>query len=130
MEQRVTAAKLLQGHIADLLPGVLEDIEPLRDVADRQQLEEQLRPWLAQEVAEEIGQMIDSRDLLEGEFTIIHPLKSMKLHFCSFFNQEIVKQVLKHRAELYTNLHRAQQDKDETESKAGEDEVSEIKDAD
>lgn len=66
MEERVTAAKLLQGHIADLLPGVLEDIEPLKDAADREQLEEQLRPWLAQEVAEEIGQMIDSRDLLEG----------------------------------------------------------------
>ncbi|XP_063698063.1 uncharacterized protein LOC134829002 [Culicoides brevitarsis] len=110
MEERVTAAKLLQGHIADLLPGVLEDIEPLKEAADRDNLEEQLRPWLAQEVAEEIGNMIDSRDLLE----------------------EIVKQVLKHRAELYTNLHRARQEKEEMEQKSikeeKDDDVAEIKD--
>lgn len=61
-----TAAQLLQDHIADLLPAVLEELEPLKDVDNRSELEEQLRPWLAQEVAEEIGQMIDSRDLLEG----------------------------------------------------------------
>uniref|UniRef100_A0A336LMR2 CSON012980 protein n=1 Tax=Culicoides sonorensis TaxID=179676 RepID=A0A336LMR2_CULSO len=105
MQQRVTAAKLIQGYISDLLPGVLEDIEPLRETADRQLLEEQLKPWLAQEVAEEIGQMIDSRDLLE----------------------EIVKQVLKHRAELYTNLHR-----NRNESVAIEDlnDTAEINDAD
>lgn len=61
-----TAAQLLQDHISDLLPAVLEELEPLKDVENRNELEEQLRPWLAQEVAEEIGQMIDSRDLLEG----------------------------------------------------------------
>lgn len=65
-----TAAQLLQDHIADLLPAVLEELEPLKDVDNREELEEQLKPWLAQEVAEEIGQMIDSRDLLEGKHTL------------------------------------------------------------
>lgn len=90
MEERVTAAKLLQGHIAHLLPGVLEDIEPLKDVEDRQKLEEQLKPWLAQEVAEEIGQMIDSRDLLEGilqDFKFIH-----RIHFLSSRNRKTSSQ--------------------------------------
>lgn len=82
MQERVTAAKLLQGHINVLLPSILEQMEPLKDEEDRQVQEEALTPWLVEQVAEEIGQMIDSRDLLE----------------------EIVKQVLQHRAELYLNL--------------------------
>lgn len=82
MQERVTAAKLLQGHIEELLPGILEQMEPVRDEEDRQLQEESLKPWLVEQVSEEIGQMIDSRDLLE----------------------EIVKQVLQHRAELYMNL--------------------------
>lgn len=65
MQERVTAAKLLQAHIADLLPGVLASIDPYMDVVNRENLECELGPWLAHEVAEEIGQMIDSRELLE-----------------------------------------------------------------
>lgn len=65
MTERVTAAKLLQGHIADLLPGVLNSIEPYLEADNREQLESQLGPWLANEVAEEVGQMVDSRELLE-----------------------------------------------------------------
>lgn len=65
MQERVTAAKLLQAHIADLLPGVLAAIDPYMDVENREKLERELGPWLANEVAEEVGQMIDSRELLE-----------------------------------------------------------------
>lgn len=65
LQERVTAAKLLQAHVADLLPGVLHSIEPYLDVENREQLERELGPWLANEVAEEVGQMIDSRALLE-----------------------------------------------------------------
>lgn len=67
VQERVTAAKLIQGHIEDLLPGILKDLDPLKDVDDREALEEQLKPWLAQQVAEEIGHMVDSRNLLEGK---------------------------------------------------------------
>lgn len=80
--ERVTAAKLLQGHIADLLPSVLESIESVRDAENKEELQRKLTPWLAEEVASEIGQMIDSRDLL----------------------LEIVKEVLMHRAELYAKF--------------------------
>lgn len=57
---------MLQGHIAELLPGILKDLDPLKESEDRALLEEQLKPWLAQQVAEEIGHMVDSRELLEG----------------------------------------------------------------
>lgn len=65
LQERVTAAKLLQAHVSDLLPGVIQSIDPYLDVENREQLERQLGPWLANEVAEEVGQMIDSRVLLE-----------------------------------------------------------------
>lgn len=82
MTERVTAAKLLQGHIADLLPGVLNSIEPYLEADNREQLESQLGPWLANEVAEEVGQMVDSRELLE----------------------EIVREILHDRAARYMKM--------------------------
>lgn len=87
MQERVTAAKLLQGHIADLLPSVLESIESVRDAENKEELQRKLTPWLAEEVASEIGQMVDSRELL----------------------LEIVKEVLQHRAELYATLEQDEQ---------------------
>lgn len=81
-QESVTASKLLQGHIANLLPSVLDSIESLREVENKEELQQKLTPWLAEEVASEIGQMIDSRDLL----------------------LEIVKEVLQHRAELYAKF--------------------------
>lgn len=82
IQERTTAAKLLQGHIAELLPGVLKNIEQLTEASNRDDLERELGPWLAQEVAEEVGQMIDSRDLLE----------------------EIVREILRQRAEVYLTM--------------------------
>ncbi|KAL7051213.1 hypothetical protein ACKWTF_004385 [Chironomus riparius] len=82
LNQRITAAKLLQGHIADLLPSVLESIESVRDAENKEDLQQKLTPWLAEEVASEIGQMVDSQELL----------------------LEIVKEVLQHRAEIYANF--------------------------
>lgn len=80
--ERVTAAKLIQGHIANLLPSVLESIESVRQAENREELTMKLTPWLAEEVATEIGQMVDSRELL----------------------LEIVKEVLQHRAEIYSKF--------------------------
>lgn len=82
MNQRITAAKLLQGHIADLLPSVLESIESVREAENKEDLQQKLTPWLAEEVASEIGQMVDSQELL----------------------LEIVKEVLQHRAEIYAKI--------------------------
>lgn len=91
MLERVTAAKLIQGHIANLLPSVLESIESVRDAENREELTMKLTPWLAEEVATEIGQMVDSRELL----------------------LEIVKEVLQHRAEIYSKFD---EDDSQTES--------------
>lgn len=82
INERITAAKLLQGHIADLLPGVLESIESVRDAENKEELQQKLTPWLAEEVASEIGQMVDSQELL----------------------LEIVREVLQHRAEMYAQM--------------------------
>ncbi|XP_058835722.1 radial spoke head protein 3 homolog B isoform X2 [Topomyia yanbarensis] len=65
MQERITASKLLQGRIDDLLPDVLNAVENIKDERDREEFERQITPWLAKEVAQEIGQMIDSKDLLE-----------------------------------------------------------------
>lgn len=64
MQKGVTAAKLLQGHIAGLLPEVLENLEPATDAAKKEQLMKTICPWLTQEVAEEVGQIVDSREIL------------------------------------------------------------------
>lgn len=82
INERITAAKLLQGHIADLLPSVLESIESVREAENKEELQQKLTPWLAEEVAYEIGQMVDSQDLLF----------------------EIVKEVLQQRAEMYAKM--------------------------
>lgn len=82
MMERITAAKLLQGHIADLLPAVLNTMEPYLEAENRDELEKTLGPWLAQEVAEEVGNMIDSQELLE----------------------EIVREILEDRAARYFRL--------------------------
>lgn len=86
MQERVTAAKLLQAHVADLVPGVLHSIDPYMEVENREQLERELGPWLANEVAEEVGQMIDSRALLE----------------------ELVRQILVERGARYRHLAQQQ----------------------
>lgn len=70
MQEKVTAAQLLQDHVANRLPSVLKVIDPFEeerkeDEKKRQEIERTLGPWLSKEVAEEVGRMIDSQDLLE-----------------------------------------------------------------
>ncbi|KAH8305195.1 hypothetical protein KR018_000544 [Drosophila ironensis] len=64
MQKSVTAAKLLQGHIASLVPEVLENIEPASDAVKKEQLMKSVCPWLSAEVAEEVGHIVDSREIL------------------------------------------------------------------
>lgn len=77
MQERITASKLLQGRIDDLLPDVLDAVENIKNEKDREEFERQIAPWLAKEVAQEIGQMIDSKELLEG---IIREVLLQKKH--------------------------------------------------
>ncbi|KAH8406283.1 hypothetical protein KR215_010305, partial [Drosophila sulfurigaster] len=64
MQKSVTAAKLLQGHIASLVPEVLENIEPASDAVKKEQLMKDVCPWLSAEVAQEVGHIVDSREIL------------------------------------------------------------------
>jgi radial spoke head protein 3 len=72
----------------------LESIESVREAENKEELQKKLTPWLAEEVATEIGQMVDSRDLL----------------------LEIVKEVLQHRAELYAKYDEDEAAKDADDS--------------
>lgn len=64
MQKSVTAAKLLQGHIASLVPEVLENIEPASDAVKKEMLMKNVCPWLSAEVAQEVGHIVDSREIL------------------------------------------------------------------
>lgn len=79
MQREVTAAKLLQGHIASILPEVLDSLEPATDAAKEEQLMKTICPWLSAQVAEEVGQIVDSREIL----TVI------------------IQEIIKQRAETY-----------------------------
>ncbi|KAJ6642737.1 Radial spoke head protein 3 like, partial [Pseudolycoriella hygida] len=87
MQNNVTAAQLLQDHIAARLPSVLQAIDPFEenrkeDVKKREDIKKTLGPWLSKEVAEEVGRMIDSQDLLE----------------------ELVREILEDRAAKYLKI--------------------------
>lgn len=72
----------MQGYIADLLPSILHSIKSIREAENHEELKRQLAPWLAKEVAEEVGQIIDSRELLKA----------------------ICKEILQDKAELYVAM--------------------------
>ncbi|XP_076753240.1 radial spoke head protein 3 [Xylocopa sonorina] len=83
-EERVAAATLLTGYIAELLPAVLEGLKTSGFLLDeiKADVEGGFVPWLMREVKKEMGNVIESRELL----------------------MEIVKEILENRAETYRKL--------------------------
>ncbi|XP_046753826.1 radial spoke head protein 3 homolog B isoform X2 [Diprion similis] len=83
-EERVAAAVLLTGYIAELLPTVLEGLKMSGFLLDeiKADVEEGFMPWLMKEVKKEMGNMIESRELL----------------------MDIIKEILENRAETYRRL--------------------------
>ncbi|XP_076164102.1 radial spoke head protein 3 isoform X2 [Ptiloglossa arizonensis] len=83
-EERVAAATLLTGYIAELLPAVLEGLKMSGFLLDeiKADVEEGFVPWLMKEVKKEMGNMIESRELL----------------------MEIIREILENRAETYRQL--------------------------
>ncbi|XP_076661967.1 radial spoke head protein 3 isoform X2 [Halictus rubicundus] len=83
-EERVAAATLLTGYIAELLPAVLEGLKMSGFLLDeiKADVEEGFVPWLMKEVKKEMGNMIESRELL----------------------MEIIREILENRAETYRKL--------------------------
>uniref|UniRef100_A0A1A9WCV0 Radial spoke head protein 3 n=1 Tax=Glossina brevipalpis TaxID=37001 RepID=A0A1A9WCV0_9MUSC len=88
IQKEVIAAKILQGHIASILPEILDHFEPATDATRRQQLICSLCPWLATGVSEEIEQIIDCRETLKN----------------------LIKEIVKQRAEIYVG-HREEEAK-------------------
>ncbi|KAI4480582.1 hypothetical protein M0804_010135 [Polistes exclamans] len=83
-EDRVAAAVLLTGYIAELLPAVLEGLKMSGFLLDeiKADVEEGFMPWLMKEVKKEMGNMIESRELL----------------------MVIIKEILENRVETYRRL--------------------------
>ncbi|KAI9577640.1 hypothetical protein GQX74_013334 [Glossina fuscipes] len=79
IQKEVIAAKILQGHIASILPEILDNLEPATDATKRQKLIDSLCPWLATGVSEEVGQIVDCREVLKI----------------------LIKEIVKQRAEIY-----------------------------
>lgn len=77
----INAAKLLHNYISTLLPDVLNSVDT--EISNKSILDtdENFKPWLVNEIASEVGQMIDSRDSLE----------------------KLVKNIVENRAEIYLN---------------------------
>lgn len=77
----INAAKLLHNYVTTLLPDVLSNVDA--EITNKHLLnsDENFKPWLAKEIASEVGQMIDSRDSLE----------------------KLVKNIVENRAETYLN---------------------------
>lgn len=78
MTDDINAAKLLHNYVSTLLPDVLSTVDAEIDkkiILDT----EHFKPWLAKEIAFEVGQMIDSRESLE----------------------KLVKDIMENRAETY-----------------------------
>ncbi|KAK1132344.1 hypothetical protein K0M31_016452 [Melipona bicolor] len=83
-EERIAAATLLTGYIADLLPAVLEGLKMSGFLLDeiKADVEEGFMPWLMKEVKKEMGYMIESKELL----------------------MDIVREIIEDRAETYKKL--------------------------
>ncbi|KAJ9581107.1 hypothetical protein L9F63_023712, partial [Diploptera punctata] len=80
-EERIAAAVLSHGYLADLLPSVLEGLKEAGYLIDDIKIgtEEGFMPWLMNEVKQEMNHMVSSRDILT----------------------DIVREILETRAEIY-----------------------------
>ncbi|KAH1001532.1 hypothetical protein HUJ04_005537 [Dendroctonus ponderosae] len=94
MEERIAAAVLMQGYMADLLPSVLEGLEADGFLLDniKEDIDESFMPWLIKEVTFELQDMVCSRDVLS----------------------DLVREILENRAEIYKALNK-ESSTDETE---------------
>ncbi|XP_018573997.1 radial spoke head protein 3 homolog B isoform X2 [Anoplophora glabripennis] len=86
MEERIAAAVLMQGYMANLLPSVLEGLESEGFLVDsiKKDVDESFMPWLMKEVTQELQEMVSSRDVLT----------------------DIVREILENRAEIYAALNK------------------------
>lgn len=79
MNDEINAAKLLHSYVSMKLPVVLSSVDAEINNKHISSIDGTFQPWLANEIASEVGQMIDSRDSLE----------------------KLVKHIVEHRAENY-----------------------------
>lgn len=65
MNEKITAARLLENYVDALLPDILKNIQDQLQEKNLVDINDKVRPWLAKEVTKEIGDIIDSREILE-----------------------------------------------------------------
>lgn len=103
MQERITAAKLLQGRLDEIVPEVLAAVDRIETEKDRAEFERQITPWLAKEVAHEIGQWIDANALLEGMMMTVWAFQRGFIHSPPSFSvliSDIIREILLHKKKL------------------------------
>jgi radial spoke head protein 3 len=72
--ERAAAAVLVQGYLAELLPGVLAGLRDQGYLLERVEraVDDELMPWLLREVSAEIESIITSRDVITGYYSDWH----------------------------------------------------------
>lgn len=75
----LTAAKLLHSYVSTKLPDVMDTVDAEINNKHISSIGDNFQPWLAHEIANEVGQLIDSRDSLGN----------------------LVKNIIENRAEIY-----------------------------
>lgn len=75
----INAAKLLHSYVSTKLPDVLDSVDAEINNQHLSSIGDKIQPWLADEISNEIGQLIDSPDSLGN----------------------LVKQIIENRAEIY-----------------------------
>lgn len=70
-EERVAAAMLSEGYIAELIPNVIDGLKDAGYLADeiKKDVDKNFMPWLMNEVREELTKMVSSRDILGGRYS-------------------------------------------------------------
>lgn len=62
LKHKAAISEVSQKYIENLIPGVLRALDERKLAV----LDDKLKPWLAQEVASEVGQMVNSKEVLEN----------------------------------------------------------------
>ncbi|KAF6205349.1 hypothetical protein GE061_019520 [Apolygus lucorum] len=83
-EDRIAAAVLTTGYIADLLPSVIKDLNTAGFLYDetKQEVDEKFMPWLMKEVKTEMQKMVENRELIS----------------------DILREIIETRAEVYRTM--------------------------
>uniref|UniRef100_T1HAT2 Radial spoke head protein 3 homolog n=1 Tax=Rhodnius prolixus TaxID=13249 RepID=T1HAT2_RHOPR len=98
-QDRIAAAVLTTGYIADLLPSVFSGLREAGFMVDEieEKIEDNFMTWLVNEVKTEMQRLVENKDFLSG-YSGVHCPRSI----CSL--EEMLRDIVQTRAEMYRAL--------------------------